>query len=109
VFELPAGIIDAGETPLDAAIRELREETGMEATHWQDIGMCWQDPNRGCGQGFYFIARAARPVTDPNPGDLQQQTLHLLPAAEVRRRWLAGEFSTLSTVAALGLGFGHIQ
>jgi len=32
VIELPAGLIDGGETPEDAAIRELEEETGFKAT-----------------------------------------------------------------------------
>ncbi|TFK73470.1 hypothetical protein BDN72DRAFT_814399 [Pluteus cervinus] len=31
IIELPAGLIDAGETPENAAIRELKEETGFVA------------------------------------------------------------------------------
>jgi len=39
VYELPAGWIDEGETPLQAAIRELKEETGFEGKGeiWQEI------------------------------------------------------------------------
>ena len=32
VYDTPAGLIDEGETPLKAAIRELYEETGLEFT-----------------------------------------------------------------------------
>src|SRR6266568_3431323 len=33
-YKLPSGGIDAGETPLDGAKRELEEETGLIANNW---------------------------------------------------------------------------
>ena len=36
-LEIPAGKIDAGETPLQTAQRELLEETGMRAAHWEPL------------------------------------------------------------------------
>jgi ADP-ribose pyrophosphatase len=37
-YELPAGKREIGEAPLLTAQRELKEETGYEAKHWQSLG-----------------------------------------------------------------------
>ena len=41
--EIPAGIIDGGETSQQAAVRELREETGYTTTNWKYLG--WAEAN----------------------------------------------------------------
>ena len=46
VLEAPAGKLEPGEDPFEAAKRELREETGMVATEWFDLGWDYPSPGR---------------------------------------------------------------
>jgi ADP-ribose pyrophosphatase len=42
--EIPAGKLDAGETPLEGAKRELREETGIIADNYEYLGPLYTSP-----------------------------------------------------------------
>ena len=44
LWELPAGKLDPGETPLKAARRELIEETGYRAKKWTKLASFWVSP-----------------------------------------------------------------
>ncbi len=44
LWELPAGRLDAGEKPLQAARRELLEETGYKARTWKRLVQFWPSP-----------------------------------------------------------------
>lgn len=44
LWELPAGRQDEGETPLQAARRELAEETGYRARKWDKLASFWPSP-----------------------------------------------------------------
>jgi ADP-ribose pyrophosphatase len=100
---LTAGFIEAGEAPLDAARRELLEETGYQAERWETLGSFVNDGNRGGGRGHLFLARGARPVSEPQSGDLERVTVELFTLAELLHAAGHGEIGDIPNAAALGL------
>jgi 8-oxo-dGTP pyrophosphatase MutT (NUDIX family) len=64
-WEIPAGAVDEGETPADAAAREVREETGWQAGPLEHL-LSYQPSNGLSDQRFHvFLARGAEPEGDP--------------------------------------------
>jgi 8-oxo-dGTP pyrophosphatase MutT (NUDIX family) len=60
--EIPGGTVDAGESPLDAAKRELLEETGYTSDSWSEIGKVEPNPAFQTNVTYTFLAREARPT-----------------------------------------------
>ena len=97
------GYLDPGEDALDAAKRELFEETGYESTEWTSLGQYCVDGNRGAGTAHLFLAQGARQVTHPSADDLEDQEMLLLSQSEVEQVLMAGEFKVIPWTAAVAL------
>jgi 8-oxo-dGTP pyrophosphatase MutT (NUDIX family) len=57
VWQIPGGLIDEDEPPLESAIRELREETGYAGREWVELGEFYDNPGLGNARSILFMAQ----------------------------------------------------
>lgn len=98
---LPAGEISTGETPRQAARRELREETGCVARSWRALGAYVSNANYHCGVVHVFLALRARRVGLPVPNDMEHQETLLMSASELRRAIRRHDIVSVGSVFAI--------
>lgn len=53
LWEPPAGLIDPGETPSEAALREAKEEAGLTVSHLEEVGSLY--PSSGASGEYIHI------------------------------------------------------
>lgn len=106
--ELPAGMIDPGESPAACAARELTEETGYAGSPPQFVRTFLADPTNATAHFHLFVVRDAVPVRAQQLDVTEDIDVLLAPVDEVRAMALDGRIAGTSQVAAILVSLIHL-
>ncbi|MEZ5351286.1 MAG: NUDIX hydrolase [Bryobacteraceae bacterium] len=98
LWEIPAGKIDEGETALQAARRELIEETGYRARRWSKLVGFFPSPGFLGEFITVYLARDLR-EGEANPGDGEDIELRWFTTEEMDRGIRSGRIRDAKTIA----------
>ena len=99
-IEAVAGFIDPGETPMQAAKRELKEETGITAGSVEEIVKLDMSASVFDAKAHLFLARDLE-FGEAQPEDGEDIELIKMPLSEAIKKIVTGEIHISATVAGL--------
>ena len=102
LWELPAGRMDPGETPLRAAKRELIEETGCRARKWRKLGRMFASPGYVAEVMHLFLAED---LTEGQAQPMEDERIETrwFTAREISRMIQSGAIEDAKTIVSFHL------
>ena len=82
-YEIVAGVVDEGETPLEAAKRELLEETGFGGGEWSAFMQLSPNPTNHNNMSYTFLATGVEQVTTQHEESTEDIRVHIMTKEEV--------------------------
>jgi 8-oxo-dGTP pyrophosphatase MutT (NUDIX family) len=104
IWELPAGKLEPNEPPLETARRELIEEAGVGAKHWQSLGAVFSSPGVFAEVLHLYYATDLEPSTAAHE-HAEVIEVHWVPFAEAYEWAMNGQISDAKTIIALARAF----
>ena len=108
ILQLPGGSVDKGESPLEAAKRELLEETGYQSNKFVEIGQVNPNPANYSNTMFAYLALDVEQTPNRNLDEADQIELFLTPLDEVIEMANTGELIHSLTISTIFFALAHL-
>jgi ADP-ribose pyrophosphatase len=108
LWELPAGKLEPNEPPLDTARRELIEEAGVSAAHWQSLGAVLSSPGVFSEVLHLYLATGIEPNTAA-PESAEVIEIHWMPYLEAFEWAMQGTIRDAKTLIGLARARPHFD
>lgn len=99
-WEIPMGGGPLDGSPLRSAQRELKEETGLLAQHWNQIAKI-HTSNSVCDEAGYIYIAKGLTESSPDPDDTEVLQVKKLPFERVLEMALCGEITDAISLTAI--------
>ncbi len=107
-LELPGGVIDKGETPEQAALREIQEETGYQVNELELLYTTSPNPATNNNTAYLYLAKNAKPILSQNFDYFEDMDVLLFSKGEIRQMLVENKFMHGVQIGALYAAFERL-